>query len=246
MLMHTREIFDVSQIMQMKLQQLLQLRAENLRTALDPDTFDHIFKQCDALWQHSGNLKDPHAELTSGKCSDGFVDVLRVLKHTTLCEIMAAQIADRVIDHFQGALLPDWVIGSDHAAATLSFEVARQFGVKHDFTQKGSGKSQVWNRFDIHPDETVLQVEELVTTSLTLDEVRKGIRVGNGTPVHFFPFVFTLVHRSHQELIENSPIYYVRHYEIQTWEQKDCPLCAAGSKRLKPKTNWAELTIKVK
>ena len=42
MLMHTREIFDVSQIMQMKLQQLLQLRAENLRTVLDPDTFDHL------------------------------------------------------------------------------------------------------------------------------------------------------------------------------------------------------------
>ena len=97
---------------------------------------------------------------------------------------MAAQIADRVIDHFK-ALLPDWVIGSDHAAATLSFEVARQFGVKHDFTQKGSGKSQVWNRFDIHPDETVLQVEELVTTSLTLDEVRKGFVSAMG---HLFTF----------------------------------------------------------
>ena len=244
MLIITRELFDVTQLMDMNLQQLLRLRAENLRTYLDPSSFDHIFKQCDALWQHSGNPEDPHAELTSGMCSDGFVDVLRVLNHTTLCEIMAAQIADRILDFYPGKRLPGWVIGSDHAGATLSFEVARQLGLRHDFTEKGEGKSQVWKRFVIEPEEMVVQVEELVTTALTLNKVREGIRLGNPMPVTFAPFVMTLVHRSNETHFEGGDIHCVRHYDIQTWDPKESPLCAAGSKRLMPKKNWAELTGK--
>lgn len=249
MILLSRELFDVDQIKQMDLQQLLQLRAENLITKLDPDTFDHIFKQCDALWQHSGDPKAPHAELTSGKCSDGFVNVLAVLQYATLCEIMAAQIADRVLDLSYmgvGQIIPDWVIGSDHAGATLSFEVARQLAVRHDFTEKGEGKSQIWKRFEIGPQELVLQVEELVTTSLTLNEVRKGIRAGNPNGVKFMPYVMTLVHRSSSTHFEGGDIHYVRHYDINTWDPAECPLCAQGSKRLKPKANWAELTADYK
>lgn len=244
MILRTRELFDVSQIMEMDLQQLLLLRAENLLTKLDPNTFDHIFKQCDALWQHSGNPNAPHAELTSGMCSDGFVNVLAVLKYTQLCEIMAAQIADRVIDfsHMGRQVLPEWIIGSDHAGATLSFEVARQLAVRHDFTEKGDSKSQVWNRFVIGSQERILQVEELVTTSLTLDEVRKGVRAGNPNGVTFMPYVMALVHRSSAVQFEGGDIHFVRHYDINTWDPADCPLCARGSKRLKPKANWRELT----
>lgn len=243
MILHTRKLFDVTEIMQMNLADLLLLRAENLLTKLDPDTFDHIFRQCDALWQHSGNPKAPHAELTSGKCSDGFVNVLAVLQYTPLCEIMAAQIADRVLDYsYMGQVLPDWVIGSDHAGATLSFEVARQLAVRHDFTEKGEGKSQNWKRFEIGPEQLVLQVEELVTTCLTLEEVRKGVRAGNPNSVQFMPYVMTLVHRSSATHFEGGDIHYVRHYDINTWDPADCPLCAQGSKRLKPKANWRELT----
>lgn len=242
MLQHRRDLVGVQEVRLMRRPELLTLRAENLRSYLDPDAFDHVFKECDALWQHSGNPKAPHAELTSGKHSDGFVNVLAVLKYSTLCEIMAAQIADRVIDYFTGTRLPDWVIGSDHAGAVLAFEVARQLGVKSDFTEKGEGKSQNWKRFEILPGETVLQVEELVTTSLTLSEVRKGILKGNPSPVEFFPFVITLVNRSPMNEFDGVPLLSVRDYSINTWEPADCPLCQLGSKAIKPKANWAELT----
>lgn len=34
------------------------------------------FEKFDAVWMHNGDLRKPHAELTSGKCSNGFFDCM--------------------------------------------------------------------------------------------------------------------------------------------------------------------------
>lgn len=204
------------------------------------DEFDTIFRVCDALWLHSGDPRAPHAELTSGSCSDGFVDVLRVLRFTNLCEVLANQLADKIAE--TGGHQPEWVIGSDHAGATFSFTVAMQFNAQHDFTEKGPDKTQLWKRFTIQPEETVLQVEELITTTQTLKAVRHGIRTAHRHDLQFLPVIGTLVHRSDAYQFEGAQIVYLRHYDIKTWLPEECPLCARGSKRLKPKHNWDELT----
>lgn len=234
---------------------LHRLRSGDFSEQITLEEFDHVFRLADALWLHDGDLAMPHAELTSERCSDGFVDVLRVLKYTNLCEIFARELISiynfgRVNFGLTGKapkellLDPDWVIGSDHAGATISYEVARQLKAKHDFTEKGPDKTQLWRRHVIEPDEVVLQVEELITTTGTLQDVREGIRNGNPNPVTFVPVVMTLVHRSDTYEFEESPILYFRHYDIASWKPEECPLCAVGSKRLRPKQNWAELTRK--
>lgn len=204
--------------------------------------YRHILEACDALWLHDGKPSSPHAELTSGKCSSGFVDVLRMLRYTNLCDIMAGQLVRQLLKRYDGPI--DWVIGSDHAGATLSYAVAARLNAQHDFTEKGPDKTQVWKRFEIAPDEVVLQVEELVTTTSTLQAVRAGIRAGNPHPVQFAPYVLTLVHRTYLTTFEDEPILFAAHYDIKTWTPEECPLCKEGSPRLRPKQNWAELTRK--
>ena len=142
----------------------------------------------------------------------------------------------------------DWVIGSAHAAATISYSFAQELKAKHDFTEKGPEKTQEWKRHVILPEETVLQVEELITTAGTLEAVRKGIRDnnkeerGNEYEIKFAPVVMTLVHRSDIYEFEGSPILYLIHYDIETWKQDKCPLCKEGSKKVKPKKIWEKLT----
>ncbi len=224
---------------------------------LTEEGITHILKLCEALWIHSGDPKDPHAELTSGKCSNGFVDVLRALRYTNVCDILAYHMTHALeakideIENDENALTKqyselDWIIGSDHAGAVFSHDVARWFGSQHDFTEKSGqdGKQQVWKRFAVQPGQSVLQVEELMTTAQTIMAVRNGIREGNPTPVTFAPVVGVLVHRSDVYEIEGTPVVYLAHYDIREWELSECPLCAAGSKRLRPKQNWAELTGK--
>lgn len=211
---------------------------------MTPDEVRSLLERSDALWLHSGDPSHPHAELTSGKCSDGFVDVLRALRFASVCYQLAAQLAAKIREVFNAGHI-DWVIGSDHAGAVFSQNVAIHLEAQHDFTEKGEGKSQLWKRFKIKPGQVVLQVEELMTTSLTFQEVRKGMREGNdGVPITFAPVAGVLVHRSDVWEIEETKIVPFVHYDIRVWEPSECPLCKQGSKRLRPKQNWAELTGK--
>ena len=237
---------------------LLNHREFEYRDPLSNEEFNHVFTLCEAKWIHNGDPKMPHAQLTAGNCSNGFVDVMRVLHYPNLCEIMAIQMAHV----FEQALMANpnlprwergnrnWIIGSDHAAAVFSQRIAARLMARHDFPTKGpdkklpdgsTEKTQIWKRLEIQPDEMVLQVEELVTTTATLEAVRKGIVNASKDPVNFFPQVMTLVHRSPQKDFYGFPILYVRHYDIESWKPDKCPLCAKGSKRIKPKENWAEL-----
>ena len=230
-------------IQQMSLQEILQLKYEDL--AFEPTDGDirHVFEVCDALWLHSGDPATPHAALTAGHCSDGFVDVLRALRYTQITSFMAAHLVRRLRKVYRGPV--DWVIGSDHAGATLSFEVARQLGAQHDFTEKGPNKTQFWRRLAVASEEWVLQVEELSTTLFTFQAVRAGVRAGNPTPVTFVPHPMVLVHRSSEYELEGEEIIYGAHFNIRKWKAGDCPLCKAGSRRItEVKKHWAELTQK--
>ena len=238
-----RRVVTIEELLGMDLAALKNMGGDSIARDMTREEFCHIFKLCEAMWIHDGRASSPHAELTSGKCSDGFINTPAVLQYTNLCELFSYQLMRLFLVHVVANRL-GWVIGSDHAAATLSYSLAARLMCKHDFTEKGPGDTQLWRRHTIGPDEIVLQVEELVTTTATLERVRKGIIAGNTGPVKFEPFVLTLVHRSPHKTFDGVPIHYLQHFDISTWDPKDCPLCKQGSKRLRPKTNWVELTGK--
>jgi orotate phosphoribosyltransferase len=225
--------------------ELLSVRRQDFTTSREVtvEEFDHMLRICDGLWLHSGDPSAPHAELTSGKCSDGFVNTMRLLKYPNISMILAEELAGIYLEYFNYARRPDWVIGASYAAITFSQNVALCLRAKHAFTEKGSdGKTQLWRRETIPEGEVVLQVEELVSTTATFDRVRTGIVEGNANSVTFDSVSMTLVHRSPAYEFDGSPILFFRHYDINQWKPEECPLCAAGSPRLRPKQHWAELT----
>ena len=237
-----QSIQDIAGIKQLSLSDRKETRT-TIRP-LNKQEITHILKCCDALWLHSRDPKDPHVELTSGKHSDGFIDILRALRFTNVCELLAWSLVG-LIKHRHPELKFDWGIGSDHAGAAFSHSVATHLGIQHDFTEKGPDKTQLWKRFTIQPKEVVLQIEELMTTAGTLRAVRDGIVKGNNGPVTFAPIAVVLIHRSDIFEVDGTMIDYPVHYDINTWEPQDCPLCVAGSKPISNcKANWAELTGK--
>lgn len=217
--------------------------ATELLRPLNQKEIEAIFQACGAFWFHSGNPKAPHAELTSGKCSNGYIDCNKVLTHSNLCQIMAEALVSVLQVHYQGRV--DWVVGSDSAALGLSKDVANKLGACWHPLQKGPDKTQVWEKVIMPQGAIVLHVEELMTTAITANAVRQAIKTGNPNPVNFVPFLPVLIHRpapGEGDVVDGSQVIYAAHYDIWAADPADCPLCKQGSERLRPKgANWDRL-----
>lgn len=234
----------------MNLQDLLKLCPADYRNDDIPvKVILRWFDACDAYWMHDGNPNSPHAELTSGKCSNGFFDCLRVLKYVTLSEILANQMA-RKIRVAIGNQKVDWVIASPMAGITFGYDVARALGTpifmftEKDPEQKGK---MLWKRMAIPEGDTVLQIEELTTTSKTLNAVREAVDSGNPNSVNWLPYVGIFVHRPPKLPVDqygDRKVIALIEKEIWAVDPDKCPLCKDGSKRYRPKAHWKELTGK--
>lgn len=245
-------------VMMYRKEEILNLDPISFKSSVfTPQDVLHIFDALDAGWIYDNDPQKPHAELTSGMHSNGFFDCLRILRYPNLCEILARQLVKKLdassIAQNIGQI--DWVIGSPYAAITFSYEVARALNAIHGFVEKDTApplptdpqaKRMLWARMTIPAGARVLDVEELITTSGTLKEVRRAVEAGNKEPVNFLPVVGALVHRPPKLSVNYEGISVVAlvEKEVQAFKPEECPWCKAGSKALRPKTHWAELTGK--
>jgi orotate phosphoribosyltransferase len=217
---------------------------------ISPEEVLEWFKSEDAYWAYEGDPspEKPHAELSSGLCSDGFFDCLRVLKYPNIAEILGRQAARRLLPIFQPEPDKTWVISSAYAAITFGHEVAKAFSAIFMNTEKDPAdpKKQIWQRMTVPPDCAVLQAEELITTSGTFKEVLRAVNEGNATKPMYYTPVVALVHRPSELPMEYDGRMVVAVIEkaIKNYKPEECPYCKAGSPRYRPKTHWAELTGK--
>lgn len=224
------------------LDELRQIAPEQLDHDISEAEFRHILGLCDALWMHDGDPAKPHAKLTSGACSDGYVNCSQALRLPTVGAIMGRQATRALREVYGGPV--DWVVGSAYASILFSYEVARQLGAEHGYTEKAvidGQEAQTFKRFEIPEGAVVLDAEELMTTSTTAQRVLEGVNRDNPHQVEWGAPLLVLVHRSDVLEFDNRPVAYAYHLDIKTFLPADCPLCRQGSEPLPPKANWAEL-----
>ncbi len=218
------------------------------------DDITRIIKSVDSLWLYQEG--GPHAKLTSGACSDGFVNLRNVICHTNFCNIFAEALARKLRECYSGPV--EFVVGSDTASLNLAYAFACFFNAQtypmHKVVIEENGQKvekQVYTGPKMPPGTKVLQVEELMTTAKTFRLVRQGF--SEACPgVDFIPFLPLIVDRRTEEEFLNSTVDGVTllslvQYKIRTWTN-DCPLCNAGSEAVRPNTpeGWAKLTGKNK
>lgn len=224
---------------------LLMIKPEGFTNViLEPDWIYSCFTAAGAGWIHSGNPKDPHAQLFSGNCSTVYFDTPRVLRYPNLAEIFGRQLGKKL----RGCgVKADWVVSSAYAAITFGHEVAKELGAIFANVEKDpedpDRKKMIWRRMSIPEGATVLQIEELITTKATADEVRRAVEEGNEFKVSFLDVVGALIHRP-PKLPANYHAISLLEMDAPAWKPEICPLCSAGSQRFWPKTHWKELTGK--
>ncbi len=198
-------------------------------------------KEMGILWQHDGDMSKPHALWTSGRHADTFNNGSKLVEDPR----MLAEIASGMIEGLKplmGESMPDWVVGPAMGAVTLGHEVARQLGTKFAFTEavmESGVKMQVLKRFDMKAGDTVLVVEDALSTG---GSMVKTIQVLEEVGVVVLPYVATVVNWSQSDLLGERKVVSLFADSPSFWVADECPLCKEGSEPLRPKANWDKFT----
>ena len=207
---------------------------------LDKEEIFIWFNVSRAGWVHDGDIKKPHAELF-GLCSNGYFDCQRILCYPNLSQILAQQLVQKLEDRNIRKI--GWVVSSASInSIRFAFAVATILKAVHIPIVEIETKDReaLWRT--IPSRAKVLQIEDMIITGLKVQKIRQLINVKNQNEVEFLPLVGALVHRP-KKLEEEPAKKVVGLIEREIWEvrSEECLLCAAGSKRCNPKTQWLEL-----
>ena len=170
------------------------------------------------IFKMSGAVKEGHFLLTSGLHSPMYWEKFRILQYPHYTEKLCRLIAQ----HFKQQKV-ELVAGPTTGGIILSFETARQLGVRSIFAEK-EGEIRIFRRdFNIAPGERVLIVDDILTTGGsirgTMNAVDKlgGIVIGIGV----------LINRSTEKIDFGVPLFSCIHSPTVVYTAEECPLCAA-------------------
>jgi len=201
--------------------------------------FTELLKSLGALWLHRGG-KAPHALLTSGMHSNGYVNMTKVVERPDA----AAEFCKALVGKLALKNPPDLVIGSAMGAITIAYQVASLFGGKTRaaYTEK-EDDGMALKRFEVARGEKALVVEDVMTSGgTTVKTIEALLKAG----VQALPVCGVLVNRSGSDKLSAGgrefKIASVVSLEIAAWDSAACPLCKSGSEALRPKQHWAKLT----
>ncbi|KKW31458.1 MAG: hypothetical protein UY75_C0007G0006 [Parcubacteria group bacterium GW2011_GWC2_52_8c] len=215
-----------------------------------------LYKECDAVWffdYRRGVPGAPHAVLTSGLHSDGYVDSQKVYSKTWISRILIAELVRRLSRRNSLLEHVDMVVSSSDSAIHFGYELARQLGTEARFVVKNTAfetdrtAPRFICKFQIPEGCNVLRAEELITTFETTGAVRTAVELANPHGrIRWNPDVACGVLRpdSDRATMAFGDIICLAEKIVKSWRPEDCPLCAGGSPAVKPKSHWAELTGK--
>jgi len=209
-----------------------------------------VYEKLDALWEHGGNPKQPHALLASKKHSNGFFNSRLVIAEegllidaaSDLLEIFVQQGGDYsrvrgVVGPQTGATkLAEFIsclIQEENNKICLPFSPAKR--------EENGVKSMVFQDLEISKlaARKVLLCEDVLTTGGSVEHAEKAVFDASGIVL---PYILVLVNRSGLTEVNGKKIIALINRDLPIWMPEVCPLCKEGSEAIPPKgENWALL-----
>jgi orotate phosphoribosyltransferase len=179
------------------------------------------------LFRDAGALREGHFQLKSGLHSPRYLEKFLVLQYPTLASEICRRMAVRA-----ARLGPNVVVGPTTGGVLLAFETARHLSdilgweVRGLFAEpSGPGGGRELRRgFEVSRGDTIVLVDDILTTGASLRETREAVERAGGQPVA----AVVIVDRSTEPVDIGVPVLSIGQIEIPTWEADDCPLCRAG------------------
>jgi len=177
------------------------------------------------IFSKNGALLSGHFLLSSGLHSEKYMQCALVLQNPDAASEFCAALAQK-LKH----LKPDFVIGPALGGILVSYELARQLGVRSLFTERENGVMTLRRGFSIKPGERCVITEDVITTGKSTNETLEVVKNHGGE----LAAVAALVDRSGGKTNFGVPFETALKVEIATWAPQDCPLCAKKIPLVKP------------
>ena len=181
------------------------------------------------LFEERGALLQGHFLLSSGLHSARYLQCARVLMDPALATRLGKELAER-LRPLLGEGPARAVVAPALGGVLVAHEVARGLGCLGLFTERQDGKMALRRGFTLEPGEGVVVVEDVITTGGSTREVMEVVRAAGARVVA----VGSLVDRSGGKAELGVPYRSLLELEVPSYAAADCPLCAQGTKPVKP------------
>lgn len=179
------------------------------------------------IFKRQGALLEGHFLLSSGLHSAQYLQCARVLMVPQIASDLGARLAAQLK---AGGVTPDAVVAPAMGGVVIGHEVARGFGCRSLFTEREGATMTLRRGFSLGQGETVVVVEDVVTTGKSTREVIALVEALGARVIG----IASLVDRSAGKAGFEVPFETLLRIAVETWGASACPLCAAGSVAVKP------------
>ena len=111
-------------------------------------------------------------------------------------------------------------------AIVLGFATALAAGVRMVFAERDEGDLAFRRGFKLAPNERTLVVEDVITTGGSAREVVDLVRAAGASPIGIGALLERVDPARTPDL--GAPMQALVRLEVHSWDESDCPLCAAG------------------
>lgn len=164
-------------------------------------------------------LQEGHFLLTSGKHSNQYMQCARILEYPDY----TVELCSVLVDAFKNDKV-DLVIGPATGGIILSYEIARQLGVRNLFAERENGKMTLRRGFKVPKGARVLVAEDVITTGGSVEEVIDIVKEQGGEVVG----VAVLVDRTNGHIDFGCKFQSVYSTEVVSYDSEECPMCKEG------------------
>jgi orotate phosphoribosyltransferase len=176
-------------------------------------------------FRRTGALLEGHFILTSGLHSTSYLQCALVLQYPSEAEAFGASIAAR----FAGQGI-ETVVAPAIGGIVIGWEVARALGVRSIWTEREAGRMTLRRGFSVRQGESVVVVEDVITTGGSTRETIEALRTAGARVVG----AASIIDRSGGAADVGVPRFALATLEVPAVAPAACPQCAAGVPAVKP------------
>ena len=181
-----------------------------------------------AEFRASKALLEGHFLLSSGRHSAHYLQCARVLMDPERASRLALALAAKLPRELRKEIQK--VVSPAMGGVIIGHEMGRALGVEAIFVERPDGTFELRRGFSLEPGETVLLVEDVVTTGKSSREAIKAVETAGGKVIA----AAALVDRSAGEVDLGVPFHPLIELSFPTYADDELPPELAGTPAVKP------------